>query len=134
MPGTDVIPFKFKYNLDENKEKLVATMSASINKASNEMKVSATFSGNEAESAYNGNFSVTVLPSKEAIKVEKPANAKTIIQLANDLGFGDLLNSATQSSNVDTNGSAIQTNKSGINSSIKLLFENSHSTAYRSAT
>jgi acyl-CoA-binding protein len=46
----------------------------------------------------NGTFKLTLSPTTEKVKTEKPANSKTIIQLLNDLGFGDISAAGSQTS------------------------------------
>jgi acyl-CoA-binding protein len=49
----------------------------------------------------NGTFKLTLSPTTEKVKTEKPANSKTIIQLLNDLGFGDISAANSQNSAAD---------------------------------
>ncbi len=49
---------------------------------------------NRGSSSNKGNFKLSVTPSNNTVKVEVPAGSKTIIQLINDLGFGDLVSSS----------------------------------------
>jgi hypothetical protein len=50
---------------------------------------------------FGGSFKLTVTPSNSAVKVEKPAGAKNIIELLNDLGFSDIFGGGGPSSRAD---------------------------------
>jgi hypothetical protein len=45
----------------------------------------------EGKTPGNGSFSLTITPSSKEVKVEKPENAKNIMQLSNDLGLSAML-------------------------------------------
>ena len=64
----------------------------------------------------NGTITFVVTPNNTAVKVDKPANAKTIIELANDLGLGSLL-----SGGFDTGGAATNANDAKRQSDIQSL-------------
>jgi Tfp pilus assembly protein PilE len=47
-----------------------------------------------------GSLDLTLAPNSQQLKVEKPANAKNIIELLNSLGYGDILESAGPSGSI----------------------------------
>jgi type II secretory pathway pseudopilin PulG len=57
---------------------------------------------NSGESTEKGNFKMSVTPSGNEVKVEKPANAKTIIELLNGLGLDSDSAASTAGSAKDT--------------------------------
>jgi hypothetical protein len=72
-----------------------------LNMKTNTFNADANFEDSGSDSN-KGTFSLTIAPSSQTVKVDKPANAKTIIQLVNDLGFGSLSAAGTQTSAQDT--------------------------------
>jgi hypothetical protein len=68
----------------------------------NTFTVDANFEDSGSDNS-KGTFNLTVAPSNEAVKVDKPAGAKTIIQLLNNLGLGDLTSDATGSASAQGN-------------------------------
>jgi hypothetical protein len=72
-----------------------------LNMKTNAFSADANF--NEAgESKENATFNIKIVPSNEKVNAQKPAGAKTIIQLINDLGFGDISAAGSQTSAADT--------------------------------
>jgi hypothetical protein len=61
-----------------------------LNMKTNTFTADATFE-DSGSTTNKGTFNLTLIPINQTVKVEKPANAKTIIELMNDLGFSDLM-------------------------------------------
>jgi type II secretory pathway pseudopilin PulG len=98
--GGDEFPFSFGFHsqasvdsgIDKQNKSKTDTQSGLINMKlnmkTNTFSADATF-GSTGSSSDKGTFKLTVAPSNEAVKVDKPGSAKTIIQLLNDLGLGE---------------------------------------------
>ncbi len=97
--GGDVFPFKIYY---QNEEKYTySSTDTSTTTTSGELNVSLDMKSNkltlagdyQTKSVGDGSsvkFNLSVSPSPGEIKVGKPAKSKNLIQLLNDLGFGEL--------------------------------------------
>jgi hypothetical protein len=70
-----------------------------LNMKTNTFIADATFE-DSGSTTNKGTFNLILAPSNQPVKVEKPAGAKTIIELMNDLGFSDMV-SGNQSSAKD---------------------------------
>jgi hypothetical protein len=86
--GGDVLPFSLGFHSKDSGLTSDGTISLSLNMKTNSLivKGSARDSGTDSTS---GSIDFTVSPNSSKVKVDKPANAKTLIQLLNDVGFGD---------------------------------------------
>jgi hypothetical protein len=73
-----------------------------LNMKTNTFTADANFEEKSGSNDDKGTFNLTLAPSTQTVKVDKPANAKTIIQLINDLGFGDISAASTPGSAQDT--------------------------------
>ncbi|MBX4190615.1 hypothetical protein KW794_00855 [Candidatus Saccharibacteria bacterium] len=94
--GGDSFPFNFDFHSKTNSGGLKIT----LNTKSNTLDFDGSAKSSDKDGA-GGSFKMTISPNSSAVKVEKPANAKTIIELLNDLGFGDIFGQV-QSSAKDT--------------------------------
>ncbi|CAN5400312.1 hypothetical protein BH09PAT4_BH09PAT4_00670 [soil metagenome] len=102
--GGDTIPFSLKVNSKQGNTTTTANVTGTLNTKANTFAIEGEFNmgGSQGE---NGTFSLKITPSNETtLKVDKPANAKTIIQLLNSLGLGSVLGSATTSGSGSTVG------------------------------
>lgn len=98
--GGDNFPFSLAFQTKSNGQ----TSSGNLNIALNTKTNTLSMTGSAQESGsngVNGSMNLTVSPNSSTVKVDKPANAKNIIQLLNDLGFGDVFGQV-QSSAKDT--------------------------------
>lgn len=94
--GGDTFPFSLKVNNKAGTTTTTATITGTLDIKANTLSIKGSFStgGSQGE---NGTFSLNITPSNETtLKVDKPANAKTIIQLLDSLGLGSVLGSFTQ--------------------------------------
>lgn len=96
--GGDTLPFKLVLSSDENGSITTATIKVTIHKDTHTTQISGDFSDKPKDEGQtsSGKFSFKLQPSSDEVKVDKPSGAKTIIELANDLGLGDFFN-GTQS-------------------------------------
>jgi hypothetical protein len=71
-----------------------------LNTKTNTFTMDANFATTGSANA-KGTFNLTVTPNNQTVKVNKPVGAKTIIELLNDLGLGDLTSAASSGSSID---------------------------------
>jgi hypothetical protein len=110
--GGDEFPFSFGFHGQTSIDSGISAQSKSkpdrqsglinmkLNMKTNTFSADSTFE-NSGSSNDKGTFKLTIAPSNETVKLDKPAGAKTIIQLLNDLGLGDAF-SGSQSSAKDS--------------------------------
>jgi Tfp pilus assembly protein PilE len=106
--GGDEFPFSFGAHSQTSVDSGINTQSKSkpdtesglinmkLNMKTNTFSADSTFESTGTSNS-KGTFKLTVAPNNEAVKVDKPDGAKTIIQLLNDLGIGEGVSSAQQS-------------------------------------
>jgi hypothetical protein len=99
--GGDEIPFSIGVHEQESVDSGIDTQSKSkpttttglinmkLNTKTNTFTLNANFE-DTGDTNDKGTFNLTVAPSNATAKVDKPAGAKTIIELLNDLGLSDL--------------------------------------------
>jgi hypothetical protein len=86
--GGDNYPFFITGQSDQQGAKGVFTLVATLNSKANSLDLK--LNAKEAESfTLAANFNLK--PGNETIKIDKPVGAKTLAQLLNELGYGDLL-------------------------------------------
>jgi hypothetical protein len=88
--GGDTLPLAIAFNSDTDGEKTSGVINFVYDKSASSIKISGDFKV-EGSQAASGNLNLTITPNTTEVKVEKPANAKNIMQLANDLGFSSLI-------------------------------------------
>jgi hypothetical protein len=109
--GGDEFPFSIGFQTLDSVDSGIHTNSTSTSKANKSsgqinMKLNMktnTFSteakfASSGETSDNAIFKLTVAPTNNQVKVEKPASSKTIIELLNDLGLGSLASDVSSSS------------------------------------
>jgi len=74
-----------------------------------------------------GTFNLTVAPSSQTVKVDKPAGAKTILQLVNDLGFGDLVGDSASGSQTSAKDSKRKADINALQSQLEVAYADSGS-------
>jgi hypothetical protein len=99
--GGDSVPFFIVQHSKNGTDSTDIRIDTTLDMKKNSLALKASFadSGSSKDSL---TFSLTISPSNSAVKVEKPDGAENIIQLANDLGLGELLNGAGSSGAADT--------------------------------
>lgn len=92
--GGDEFPFGLNYQRESSqpnvpKTTTTANLDFKINMKTNTFDMTGKAGSDQAgiKSAYN--FNLTITPNSAAVQVQKPDKSKTIIELLNDLGFGD---------------------------------------------
>jgi hypothetical protein len=98
--GGDSFPFSIGFQDKSSGQTTNGSLDMMLNTKTNTL----TFKGSAKESGDNGadgSLNLTIAPNSAPVKVDKPANPKSIIELLNDLGFGDIFNQV-QSSAKDT--------------------------------
>lgn len=98
--GGDSFPFNVGFQSKSNGQTSHGTIKLILNTKTNTLSIDGS-AMDDGDNGLSGTFNMTVSPNNSPVKVDKPANAKTIIQLLNDLGFGDTYSQA-QSSAKDT--------------------------------
>jgi hypothetical protein len=88
--GGDTLPLAIAFNNDADGEKTSGVINFVYDKSASSIKISGDFKVDGSQAA-SGNFNLTITPNTTEVKVEKPANAKNIMQLANDLGLASIL-------------------------------------------
>jgi hypothetical protein len=89
--GGDSYPFFLASHSKQGDGNMTVNLGATLNSTSGkgDFKFELTLDGTNASTA-KVNFSFA--PSRQAFKVEKPANAKPLAQALSELGYGDVLN------------------------------------------
>jgi hypothetical protein len=88
--GGSTLPFTVGFASDENGDKTSGLINFEYDKSVSTIKINGSAKA-EGKTPGNGSFSLTITPSSKEVKVEKPANAKNIMQLSNDLGLSAML-------------------------------------------
>ena len=98
--GGDIFPFKIYYQEEEkyvysSTDTVTTTTSGSLNVSldmkSDRLELTGDYQTKSQDYNSTAKFNLEISPSPDEVKVEKPAKAKNLIQLLNDLGFGELL-------------------------------------------
>jgi hypothetical protein len=98
--GGDNFPFSISSQSKSGTVTTTSSLKLTLNMKTNTL----TADGNTSDGTSGGssaNINFTVSPNSTKVKVDKPANAKTLVQLLNDVGFGDLF-SGSQTAAADT--------------------------------
>lgn len=101
--GGDILPLFIDMRSKKISSDSKFRLDMSLDMKSNKLSIKADYSdmGSNGSSANSTTFDMSITPNTSPIKVEKPANPKNLIQLLNDLGFGQLF-SDTKTSAKDT--------------------------------
>ena len=97
--GGDVFPLIVSYQEESRYTDSDYTITASgrlgvtLDMKSDSVSLSGEFQTKDSSSIETGSFDLTISPSNQEVKVEKPAESKNLIQLLNDIGFGELFGS-----------------------------------------
>jgi hypothetical protein len=84
--GGSTLPFTTAFVSDENGEKTSGLINLVYDKAASSIAINGNAKA-EGKTPGSGSFTFMITPSTKEVKVEKPANAKNIMQLTNDLGL-----------------------------------------------
>jgi hypothetical protein len=95
--GGDKLPFGAAFNSSDG---ITGSINFNLDMATNILTLDGSFNST-GQTKENGNLNLKLEPNNSAVQVQKPANAKNIMQLLNDLGLSDLLGDA-QGSAKDT--------------------------------
>lgn len=90
--GGDILPLFMDMRSKKSGSDSKFRVDMSLDMKSNKLSIKADYSdkGSSGSATNTGTFDMSITPNKSPIKVEKPANPKNLIQLLNDLGFGEL--------------------------------------------
>lgn len=94
--GGENFPFAISGQSKSGNVTTTATLSLNLNMKTSVLTVKGSTSDGTTD-GFDGNLDFTVSPNSTKVKVDKPANAKTLIQLLNDFGFSDFFNGASGS-------------------------------------
>lgn len=96
--GGDKFPMSLKVRSKEKDQNIEVDLKSVVNLKTDDALVDGTFAVKSgADKDVTGKMSLKLIPSGESsIKVEKPDNAKSIIELLNSLGLGGLLGGLSQ--------------------------------------
>ena len=91
--GGNSFPFLFGFHTKSGSDTSDVDLKMTLDTKTNVVKMDGQLkmSGQDAE---NGTASLTLTPNNQPVKVDKPAGAKNIMQLMNDLGIGNLVGAA----------------------------------------
>jgi hypothetical protein len=92
--GGTTLPFAVGFVSDENGDKTSGLINFEYDKAVSSIKINGSAKA-EGNTPGSGSFSVEITPNTKEVKVEKPAGAKNIMQLANDLGLSSMMHDET---------------------------------------
>jgi hypothetical protein len=98
--GGDNFPFDLAFQDKSNGRTSSGNLNITLDTKTNTLNLNGS-ARESGSNGMNGSLNLTVSPNSSEVKVDKPANAKNIIQLLNDLGFGDVFGQV-QSSAKDT--------------------------------
>lgn len=87
--GGDVLPIGLGYQSKDNDVTSHGKLELSLNMKTNELNINGS-ADSSGENGLKGSFNMKILPNNSPVKVDKPANPKSIIQLLNDIGFMDV--------------------------------------------
>jgi hypothetical protein len=93
-----------------------------LNMKTNTFTLDANFEDKSGSSDDKGTFSLTIAPSEQKVKVDKPTNAKTIIQLMNDLGFGDLVSDTASGNQAAAKDAERKTDINALRSQLEVYY------------
>jgi hypothetical protein len=88
--GGDSFPFTLDFSSKDGSDTSTGSLKLTLNTKSNTVQLNGSFNSGSGNDAEQGSLSLTISPNNSAVKIDKPANAKSIIELLNDLGFGDV--------------------------------------------
>lgn len=91
--GGDEFPMSFKLQSKEDKQDIKVDVKSVVNTKTDAVSVDGSFSAKAGQDQnVSGKLSLKLTPSNESsVKVDKPENAKSIIELMNSLGLGELI-------------------------------------------
>jgi hypothetical protein len=95
--GGDSIPLFVVSHSKDGNNMTEARVDITLNMKTNKLVIKGNFS-TEGDDKSTAEFGINLSPSNTPVKVDKPAGAKNLIQLVNDLGFGDLIGQASTGS------------------------------------
>lgn len=100
--GGDEFPMSFKLQSKEDKQNIEVDVKSVVNTKTDAVSVDGTFSAKAGQDQnVSGKMSLKLTPSSESsVKVDKPENAKSIIELMNSLGLGELIGNLRGGSNM----------------------------------
>lgn len=89
--GGDNYPFSFYVTSKDSGDTTTATLTATVNTSSNKVTVGADVSDKSSVSGTSSfKMNLTVVPSKESVKVTAPSGSKPVAEILNELGLGGL--------------------------------------------
>jgi hypothetical protein len=95
--GGTKFPFGIGFSSSDSGDTSSGGLNFSLDTKTNKFSMSGS-AKSSGSGNFSGNFSLDAQPNSQPVKVEKPANAKNIIQLLNDLGisqtYGDIQSTA----------------------------------------
>lgn len=98
--GGDSFPFSLGFQNKDSGQTTSGSLNITLNTKTNTLSLNGLAKQSGAD-GMSGTLNLTISPNSSKVKVDKPAGAKNIIQLLNDLGFGDMFGQV-QSSAKDT--------------------------------
>lgn len=98
--GGDKFPFRLGFHSKDSGLTTDGSVNITLDTKANSLAIDGAAQDSGSDN-FGGSFNLTVSPNNTKVNVQKPANAKTLIELLNDLGFGDIY-SGVQSSAKDT--------------------------------
>lgn len=96
--GGDNFPFNLSFHSKSSGTTTTGDINLGLNMKTNTLNVKGSVKDNGADNL-GGSLDFSVSPNSSKVNVEKPANAKTLIQLLNDFGFSDFFSGAGTGSN-----------------------------------
>lgn len=112
--GGDEIPFFLDYKDSSQDTTDVIHVGMTLNTATNKLSLDGTFNstGRTASDKENGEIKFNLQPRNGALKVDKPSNAKNVLELLNSLGLDGLV---SDNGSAGSGGSADVERKTDIN-------------------
>ena len=102
--GGSKFPFDLKFHSQDQGVTYDATVNLALDTKSNTFSLGGNASENSQDNSGNikASFQLNVSPNNSKVNVQKPANAENILQLLNDLGFGQIYQRGVQGQAKDT--------------------------------
>jgi hypothetical protein len=88
--GGSKIPFTFGFNDKQGGEASTGALNAEYDSSTSTLKITGNLKLSGDDTNGSGTLSLNISPNNTAVKVDKPTNAKNILQLVNDLGLSSL--------------------------------------------
>lgn len=94
--GGNQVPMSLVLHDTESGETTDITTKLTYNKDTRKLQsnMDVKTASKDSDQNMSGTFGFNIQPSKDKVKVEKPTDAKTIIELMNDLGLGSMMSTA----------------------------------------